>query len=191
VSQLEASLVAIERHLADLGRTTLLSLLADGIDPDRVRSALSKLSIAPCPDLETLYGWHDGTLPSDGCTVGDISMFPGFYLLSLGDALLNYRAFVVDPRWDRGWLPIFADGGGDFYVIDLGHEGTGAMRHFRIDEAEHPVQFDSLTHMARTLEAGFGQKAFFVSRAGYLDMDNDEFVRIAAMLNPTVAWWQD
>lgn len=59
-------------------------------------------------------------------------------MLSLSDAVANYRSFVADPRWAHGWLPIFANGGGDFYVIDLVGDHEGSIRHFRIEQRSVP-----------------------------------------------------
>lgn len=44
---------------------------------------------------------------------------PGFYLLSLQEAIASYKVFVSDARWRTGWFSVFADGGGDFYVVDF------------------------------------------------------------------------
>ena len=63
---------------------------------------------------------------------GELWLFPGLYFLSLGDATANYAAFLGDPRWRRGWLPLFADGGGDFYVLETGGSDAAAIRRFRI-----------------------------------------------------------
>ena len=66
---------------------------------------------------------------------------PGFYLLSHEEAGWNFDAFVKDPRWDAAWLPLLGDGGGDFLAVDCSRgETSGSVVHFRIDEAEHPVE---------------------------------------------------
>jgi hypothetical protein len=141
--------------------------------------------------LEALYGWKNGISIACSAVLGDIYFFPGFYLLSIEDAVVNYQAFVTDARWTVGWLPLFADGGGDFYVLDLGWPGGGGVRHFWIDESEHPIEFRSLQALFVTLAAGFDRGIFFVNPRGYLDMDDLVFGGLAAELNPDVDWWRD
>jgi cell wall assembly regulator SMI1 len=118
-------------------------------------------------------------------------LFPGFYFLSLEDAVANYRAFVADPRWTPGWLPLFANGGGDFYVTDVSGEPAGVVRHFRIEESEHPVEFLTIGSMLATVAAGFERAIFFVDADGYLEMDDLAYADLAAQLNPGVPWWVD
>ena len=84
-----------------------------------VRSSLAAVGLTSIRELEELYGWKNGTSIAGVAAVDDIHLFPGFYLLSIEDAVANYRAFAPDARWMGGWLPVFANGGGDFYVLDL------------------------------------------------------------------------
>ena len=65
------------------------------------------------------------------------------------------------------------------------------MRHFRIDEIEHPIEFPSLGAMVSTLARAFEHGIFFVHQNGYLDMDDLVYGSLAAELNPNVAWWAD
>jgi cell wall assembly regulator SMI1 len=138
--------------------------------------------------VEALYSWRDGTQTA-GATLDDIQLFPGFYFLSLEEAIANYRAFVADPRWRPEWFPLFANGGGDFYLVDLGGQLSGSVRHFRIEESEHPVEFRSLPDMMRTLADAFDKGVFFVHPDGYIEMDDLRFATLAAELNPGVPWW--
>jgi len=156
-----------------------------------MRSLLAPYKLPSSGALEALYSWHDGTRTTGCTTVDDLHMFPGFYMLSLEDALADYQAFFGDSRWDSGWLPVFANGGGDFYVVDLNASQQGAVRHFRIEESVHPVEFLTLSDMLRTIAAGFERGLFFVDAGGYLEMDDIEFAALAADLNPAVGWWTE
>lgn len=184
LSQIEASLQGLERDV-------LAGALRPGLPGEAVRSALGSVGLAVNSELEQLYDWHGGTSTAGIAAVDDIHLFPGFYLLSIEDAIANYRAFVTDERWTPGWLPIFANGGGDFYVADLGSAAGSPVRHFRIDEVEHPIEFPSLGAMVSTLAQAFEREIFFVDQHGYLDMDDLIFGSLAAKLNPDVAWWAD
>jgi cell wall assembly regulator SMI1 len=180
----------IEMWLDRLHRTAALGALRPGLSDEAVNRLLGLAGLPANSEVVALYSWRDGT-QTEGFTLDDIQVFPGFYLLSLEDALANYRAFVTDSRWRQGWLPLFGNGGGDFYVVDLEGQPSGRVRHFRIDEAEHPVEFDSLLGMFTTLAAAFVAGVFFVDHDGYLEMDDSAFTAVAAALNPEVPWWND
>jgi len=186
---LSDSLAIIETALRNLGRDALMTSLRSGLSADAVRSKLDSAGLPTTLELETLYGWRNGAASDTAASLDDIHLFPGFYLLSLEDALTNYRAFVGDQRWASGWLPVLANGGGDFYVVDLGQAAAGAVRHFRIDEAEHPIEFSSLSAMTATVAQGFERGIFSVDPSGYLEMDDLVFGDLATAMNPDVTYW--
>lgn len=190
-NDVSVSLATIEAALGRLGREALLQSLQSGLPADAVRSTLDSTGLASTPDLEAVYGWRNGTAPDSPASLDDIQLFPGFHLLSLEDAVTNYREFVTDERWTPGWLPVFANGGGDFYVVDLSTTGAGDVRHFWIDESEHPVEYSSLSAMMATLAQGFERGIFFVDPDGYLEMDDLVFGGLATELNPGIAHWRN
>lgn len=190
MTSLSTSLSSIVIALRHLNRNILLSSLQEGVSVQVLRSSLSGVGLSSTPQLEELYNWKDGTSTA-GVTLDDIQLFPGFYMLSIEDSVKNYSAFVADPRWQASWLPLFANGGGDFYVFDFATTPSGLIRHFRIDESEHPVEFTSLVSMMATLATAYERGIFFVDPKGYLEMDDLTFEKLAAELNPDVEWWQD
>lgn len=185
------SLATIEAALSRLGRTALLRSLQDGVSAGTVRSTLTTVGLQSTSDLEAVYGWRNGTSRDSPASLDDVQLFPGFHLLSLEDAVTNYRVFVTDRRWTPGWLPIFANGGGDFYVADLRPSDAGAVRHFWLGEAEHPIEFPSLGAMMTTLAQGFERSIFFVDHRGYLEMDDLAFDALATEMNPDAAYWRE
>lgn len=191
MDDLTAPLEEIEAALQKLKRNALLAALRPGLDAERTRSLLGEVGLPRSGPVEALYGWRDGTNTDRVGALDDIHFFPGFYFLSLEDAVANYRVFVADERWTPGWLPVFANGGGDFYVTDLSGELSGSVRHFRIEESEHPVEFSTIGNMLLTIAAGFKRGVFFVDADGYLEMDDLAFASVAAELNPGVPWWVD
>lgn len=190
-SELATSLGVIERALQRLGRRTLHQALQPGISADLIQAALGPVELVAPAELEEVYGWRDGTSTASNAAIDDIHMFPGFYLLSIKDAITNYRVFIQDARWRTGWLPLFANGGGDFYVLDVSSQEASPVRHFRIDEVEHPVEFRSLAAMFATLAQAFERGVFYVDSGGYLEMDDVVFGALAAELNPEVDWWHE
>ncbi|MFF1876612.1 SMI1/KNR4 family protein [Leifsonia sp. NPDC058230] len=190
MTELLETLSRIEAGLERLGRKPLLRLMKPGLNLDEIRGQPVAAGLGRSVLFEELHSWRDGTLTT-GVTLDDIQMFPGFYLLSLEEAIANYRAFTADSRWDRGWLPLFANGGGDFYVVDFEPRSMGEIRHFRIEESENPVEFRSLSNMMETLAAAFDRGVFYVDPDRYLEMDDLRFAALARELNPDIAWWID
>lgn len=189
---LRASLAAIEKASQRLDRSLVLQSLQTGRPASAVKAALGEVGLPSPPELEALYGWRDGTSSGGDGPYGDIFLFPGFYLLSVEEAVANYGAFVTDHQWSIRWLPIFANGSGDFYVLDLSPSTARSVRHFRIEEEfEHPIEFNSLGALLATLAAAFERGVFFVDPDGYLGMDEFVFAELAAELNADVEWWRD
>ncbi|WP_457964699.1 SMI1/KNR4 family protein [Arthrobacter sp. D1-29] len=171
---------------------TAWELLNPGIPKSQVREAVSLHGLPNSPELETLYEWHDGTGSGSGAALlGDLWLIPGFYLLSLDEAITNYAAFRKDQRWNQNWFPVFADGGGDFYVIDFANAPARVVRHFRLEEVEHPVEYGSLAAMIDTFAAAFASGAIFVDETGYVGVNDEAFNAIAARMNPDIPWWTD
>ncbi len=123
MNNLLASLTRIEHGLERLQRRALLQRLRPGTPESLIRDALLSLGLPNNAQVETLFGWRNGTDTQRVITLDDIHLFPGFYLLSIEDASVNYSTFRNDPRWTPGWLPLFSNGGGDFYAVVL----TGYM----------------------------------------------------------------
>jgi hypothetical protein len=69
-------------------------------------------------------------------------------------------------------------------------ELTNPVRHFRIEESEHPVEFNSLGALLGTLAAAFDRGIFFIDPNGCLEMDDLVFDRLTAELNPDIDWWR-
>lgn len=190
MSNLHEVLFRIEFGLRRLGRSALIDSLLPGLSVEDVGRQMKAAGLCTSFMVEELYSWKDGTETS-GKLLDDIQMFPGFFMLSMEDAVVNYRTLVRDSRWSAGWVPLFANGGGDFYLVELGHQSCGAVRHFRIDETDHPIEFRSVFDMMSTLAAGFDLGVFFVDEYGYLEMNDPQFADLAATMNPSVAWWRD
>lgn len=94
----------------------MLERLRPGIKSDALNGSMEAIGLFAPADLCDLYEWRNGT-DTQGAKLDDIHLWPGFYFLTIKDAIANYGAFVADSRWDRAWIPVFANGGGDFYAV--------------------------------------------------------------------------
>jgi hypothetical protein len=68
---------------------------------------------------------------------------------------------------------------------------AGVVRHFRIEETEHPIEFLTIGDMLTTIAAGYERGVFCVDVDGYLEIEDLAFGSLAAELNPQVPWWAD
>jgi len=180
MESVQRSLSVIEDELTRFGRGPTLERLRAGVSRDSARRALESVGLRPPADLLDLYAWHNGT-DTTGAILDDLHLWPGFYFLSIEDAVANHKAFVRDKRWDKTWFPVFANGGGDFYAVvsGQGHTAWGEIIHFRIDEVEQPIEFHSVQALLATLAAAYQEGIFFVEDRGYLEMKDVEFIQLA------------
>ena len=172
IRELWSALEKIENHLVRLGREALLSSLQPGLHLTEVKRQLAGSGLRSL-ELESLYSWRNGSATDKIAVLDDLHIMPGFYLLSLEDALENYRVFVADARWTVGWLPILENGGGDFYAVDTSVKvGPQPVYAFRIEQGHHPIEFNSIADMFGTFAEAFERGVFFVDVDGYLEMDD-------------------
>ncbi len=186
---LRESLISVEATLAHLERK-VVQLLRPGLSQGEIESRLAVRHFPSIEEVVDLYEWRDGTDATTGLALDDLHLVPGFYLLSLHDALANFDTFTKSPRWNTSWLPVLANGGGDFLALDTsGSAGATPVHHLRIEESKHPIEYNSLADMFATFVAAYEQGIFYVDSHGYLEMDDNAYASLAAALNPTVPWW--
>lgn len=190
MADLQNALLNIESNLRRMKRHDLITALRPGLAPEEMLTLLTRVGLRPNTGIQSIYQWHDGTT-TENLKLGQIYFLPGFYLLSLEDATANYREFSHDSRWTRGHLPFLADGGGDFYTIDLDGHQAGIIRHFYIDSFESPIEYESIEKMIFTIEKAYDLGLFYLDQDGYLEMNDVEFSELAARMNQTVTWWTE
>ncbi|HML50006.1 MAG TPA: hypothetical protein PKD84_01165 [Propionicimonas sp.] len=93
IEALSRTQIGLER----LGRRAAVEALQPGLSSGETGGIFPAAGLRGDEQVEAVHFWHDGTRTA-GLTLDDIQIFPGFHLLSLEDAMANYRAFVADPR---------------------------------------------------------------------------------------------
>ncbi len=184
-SHLETAVDLIFDHLRACG-----SLIADrrrpGLTPAEVEVQIRAVGLRPPKDLVQLYAYCDGTETIEGKDLlRKIDFFPGFYWMNLDEAITVYRSVSPHRMWSRSWLPIFANGGGDFYVVicDTASAFFGEVLMVMYGETDHIVEFKNVSAMFETLERCFAQKAFFCAD-GLLEVDYAKMRAIAQSVQP-------
>ena len=180
----------IEKYLKKLDHHCL-RYLDEGLSSQEIQENMLTISLQPNEALISLYSWKNGIKPTENINLGCLTFFPGFYLMSLQEGISSYIEFKNSLDWKKTWFPIFANGGGDFYVIDLNEKTNGKIIGCFMYEDEHTVEYNSLELMLRTFEECYEKGIVFKDDQGYLDMDYYEHAAIAHRLNPDLYIWKN
>lgn len=115
------ALILLDQLLKEL-RQEFYQKLNDGLDEKAINDLEKEFNLELPEDLKSLYRWKNGQ--TDKCYESFInnSMF-----ISLRESLeinteLNPMIgtdFEEENWWNKGWLPIFHNGGGDYICYDL------------------------------------------------------------------------
>lgn len=182
---------AIVAHLLLLGRRSP-TRLQPPLTPGELRRWEARFPFAFTREIEAVYSWRNGTIANEGDLLDNLHFFPGFYLLSMEEARQTYLERRDAPQWQEGWFPLFADDGGDFYLVSCQKRklGRSEIIGFINGEPEQIAEYESVAAMLATLEAAFAEGAFFIDTEDTLEMDDDKYARIAARFNPGISEWQ-
>ena len=184
MSELDTAVEEIFANLRRLGRW-VAARRGGALSSNLIKEQLTALGLNPPEDLVHLYTLGNGTRSNSGDKLDDIWLFPGYYWLSLEDARLTYATFRDDPRWNPGWFPIFASGGGDFYAVICDGTDSGVVGCL-LGEEDQLVEYSSVTAMFSVLAKCFTEGAFFEGPAGYT-ADYPKMRLIAKKLYPDFA----
>ncbi|MBC3762305.1 SMI1/KNR4 family protein [Quadrisphaera oryzae] len=178
----------IDQHLETLGRLELIESLMPGVSQAESHRQFMQRNLVNTGQLEQLLSWHNGLSPNSSAKIGQICIMPGFYLLGLGEIIQAHLDFRDDTRWNPGWVPFMTDGGGDFMFIDTTQAAPPRVHRYRSVELEHPAEYLSIEGMLQTISKAYETGVFFPIVGG-IEMDDDEYARLAAGINPGIEWW--
>ena len=178
-------------HLSIM-KHTATSFLNDPEDELTVKNEFQRIGYKANNEILSLYKWKNGTSIFEGMNLDDIQIIPGFHFLSLQDSKSIFSKFKTNNNWNPAWFPIFANGGGDFYVIDLVklERNEPYVIGFMLGEIEHDIEYESITTMMQTYCECFDKNIVFITKEGYLEMDDEKHAKIALKHNPKVEFWQ-
>jgi len=166
--------------------------LNDAVGKKYVCDKLSEIGVKPTQEMFDLYSWRNGTKVVEGTELDGVQFIPGYHIMSLEDSISQYKAMKDDSRWSQSWFPIMANGGGDFYAVDLS-QSTGPSAPiigFILDEEEQDVEYQSIYTMMLTFLECCQKGVVFCTDEGYLEMNDDEHALIARKNNPAIEFWQ-
>jgi len=185
------SLDAIVAHLRDLGRR-VPDLLQAGLAEQEVRRWQAGLPFAFTRELAAIYQWRNGTRALPGDILDELNFFPGYYFMSIDEAVRTFRERESAPQWRKGWFPLFADGAGDFYIVPCSKRtiDSSPVIGFLHGEPLQVPEYESITAMTRTLEAAFSEGAFYLDADDTLEINDERYQLIANRFNPGIPEWQ-
>jgi len=167
--------------------------LQRGLTRDELRVWEKKLSLLFTEELESLYCWRNGTREEPADVFEMRYFFPGYYFVPLEEAAEIYRGQRIDPEWLPGWLPVFANGGGDYLIVPCAQQRmpTSSVLGWEHGEPDKSAEYETVSSLLQTVEAAFREGAFFVDDEDMMDVDQEQYRRIALQFNPTIRKWQN
>lgn len=191
MSDLVNNLDRIVAHLRRLGRGSP-DRLQQGLSQQEIVLWESQLPFALNRELFALYQWRDGTKADEDDLLEDLYFFPGFYFLSMEEAVKIFKDREDSPQWSEGWFPVFADGGGDFYIVPCATKKVDKSEviGFIHGEPEQIAEYESVSSMIETLEICFTEGAFFIENDDTMEIDDEKHREIANRINPGISEWQ-
>jgi|UPI00057CAD0F cell wall assembly regulator SMI1 len=178
----------IDEYTHRLKRPTR-SLYDPGASIKAIVDPLRQRGLHVSDELIALYSWHNGTHADEETVLGDMHIMPGYYFLSLEEALATYDEFVNTLNKNPAWFPLLSDGAGGYAFLDCSASETQPIYDFMFDEPDHKVIFCSIEDMLRTFAEAYVRGVFFVGEDGFLDMDSSEYDELAAEMNPNANYW--
>ena len=182
---LEPALERIATWHKQRGRK-VVDLLQLGLSAQAITAATAALLVHD--DVVHLYMWRNGTRVSQEYVLNDHYFIPGYYLLSLDDALDAYHSLIRNTDWEKGCLPILSSGGGDYYGVD--HEQQGKVIHYIRDYPDRPIKYLSLTTMMETVAECYEVGAYSLDDRGFFEVNSDAERMIASRLKPSLGYWR-
>ena len=161
----------LEERLRDLGRPVVDLLL-----PGAAASDLDGAGIQPS-DVRDWFGWRNGVAERPGQTQGDVSLIPGYWPVSLAEALRMKLSYEGDPVLGESWIPILASGGGDIYAAVWKGGSVPSVAGVLLGESTE-IEFPTIETMLDLFIACYDQGAYFVGANGYLEADPTRYEEI-------------
>lgn len=194
MSSVHTLLDRILSHLTRL-QQPVVGLLQEGLDHQDIENSVALLPMSLPEEVYRLYEWRNGTRRHERRPMKHLYFFPGFYFLSLDEAVTSYQLFANDSRWNSSWFPLFANGGGDFYaaVGTAERQQSSEIIGFMLDlpDDEQVAEYESLEKMLLTMATCYDEEVFYVQSDGYLDADDRRRSQIAKRLNPNIPLYMD
>ncbi|WP_152514365.1 SMI1/KNR4 family protein [Nocardiopsis valliformis] len=155
-----------------MGKLSLLGRPVVGqLVPGSNQSRVSEFLGSDVPDdVKTWFAWCDGVDCRAGQSQDDINIIPGYYPLSLVEAMEVKSDHEGDPVLDGSWIPLLGGGGGDMYAA-LWSPGQDPVVAGSLVGEMTEIEFSSLGQAVRFFNECYEAGAFGVNEQGQLYID--------------------
>lgn len=169
----------------------VVKLLQEGLTNNQIEEIISSTNLEFPEDFFELYSSCNGTLVKESDILDDLHFFPGFYFLSLEDAMNDYKILLDSGNWNKNWFPIFANGGGDYFCIDCTKGKEFPIIGYIIGYHDDDLRdYLNLYAMFETIAECFEKEAYFLDIDNdYLEADVDKERIIGRKNNPGLKRW--
>jgi hypothetical protein len=183
---------------------SIMSPLNKGINYSTINTLLLPITNNIPPLLITLYEWHNGNTISSFTT---LPLAGNMYFLPIEDAIeawYNLQEVVsktkelylelgLDQIWKETYFPIFANCGGDYYVIECDYNVStfGQIFYFSLkDYADSGILvYESLQTMFEALYECYVKLVFKIEDSQVKDINFDELAKISNYYNSQSNYW--
>ncbi len=175
----------------DKRNRNISNILQPGLRKDLIIEKLKEYELEAPKELIELYSIFNGVFSEPEDILDELHLFPGFYFIPLEECLQYYVNFKSDGRWKDNWLPIFANGGGDFYIVECDKSySRSPVIGFMLGRDDHEYEYSSLQTMFKTIATCYREGVYFVED-GYLESDIHKETLIGLQLNPDLSFWRE
>lgn len=148
-------------------RSPLCGILQKGLSRKTIDDCIQDLKVNFLPEMYELYSWRNGVREEDldGKTLGEFWLFPMGFFPPIDFAIEDYRV-GMDIGWSSNYFPLFASGGGDYYLIDCDKQSmTYKMVLYdspsNIDFEGIVSKFDSLNSLLEAITECYKRKVYY------------------------------
>jgi len=177
-----------------ISKRPVVNYLQPGLSREYLLNATNELPDTFPDELVEMYLWKNGTHISSELITDQVCFFPGYYFLSIEDALYEYTQLISisncpdiieDIKWNKYWFPVFSNAAGDFYSVCLGdvYNKSNVLKCFSYDLPFGQEAFATLSALMKTVYDCYREDIFYLGEDNLLKMNRKEFNRIRMQNN--------
>lgn len=189
---LEVKLSELLQYHRNLSHS-LEQFLNDGLSGVEFTSVEERHGVSLPNELRSLYAWRNGTARAPGQPLGQRNIIPGFVFYDIDRASESFvtHKIATGKRWEL--FPFFGNAAGDYFGIVYNPESKnyGNVIATLLGVPEHYAEFESLERFIDTILQSFRRGVFFTNSDGMLDAKDEQFLEIAAELNPSLPFYNE
>lgn len=174
---------------------SLYKKMNKGHTRDEIIAKMNSIDISIPEDLIELYSWHNGIKIKDEA-LGELWLFPLAIFFCLEDAIKFYNDINnTNKYWKPKMFPVFGDGGGDFYLIDLDEHSQNYGQYFYYCLSDPFFDgiisiFDTTESALKTIYECYKQYVLFKEKAlENLTFNDKKYFEIGEKINPKSDFW--